>query len=300
MAQGGQSPRTPFRGFEGDEIEQFAELNSKLSVRKMKEIEGMLESLRERVTGLETQAEQTRLLQEKVANMEQENDRLRKENEKLKKEMEEMKGNNGILNETLSEVKQKQNDWIHVNEQTEQSLKRIMEEQNQEKKEIKEQVVQVIKEKEKFVRTTIDRVKCTVIFGVKESKITNRVEREDMEKNRIRQVLSTIVDDPEEAMKFVEYHRLGKYEEDKDRPIKIKFATQSYAEEVLSKAWKLAQVEEFRRVWISKDLDIEEREIQRNLVIEAKQKNEQRTEEEKKKFYWRVRDLRMKKYFYRK
>ena len=261
----------------------------------------MLESLRERVTGLETQAEQTRLLQEKVANMEQENDRLRKENEKLKKEMEEMKGNNGILNETLSEVKQKQNDWIRVNEQTEQSLKKIMEEQNQEKKEIKEQVVQVIKEKEKFVRTTIDRVKCTVIFGVKESKITNRVEREDMEKNRIRQVLSTIVDDPEEALKFVEeYHRLGKYEEDKDRPIKIKFATQSYAEEVLSKAWKLAQVKEFRRVWISKDLDIEEREIQRNLVIEAKQKNEQRTEEEKKKFCWRVRDLRMKKYFYRK
>ena len=302
MAAGAEStPNSPFMGFDGDEVNQAAELNSKLGVRRMKVMEELLEGLANRVNVLEKESQLTKELTEKMMNMEQENVRLRKENEKLKKEMEEMRGRSGMMNETLEEVKQKQRDWIEVKEQTEQSLRKIMQDQEQEKKEIKEQVVQVIKEKQKFVRTTIDRVKCVVVFGVKESNIPNKLEREEVEKNRLRQVLSTVVGEEEETMRFVEeYHRLGKYEENKDRPIKIKFAGQSYAEEVVSKAWKLAQVDEFKKIWISKDLDMEEREIQRNLVIEAKQKNEQRTEEEKKKFHWRVRDLRMKKYFHGK
>ena len=231
----------------------------------------------ERVSGLEGAAQQAREMEERLSVMQKDNERLRKENEKLKREMEEMRGNNGKLNETLKEVKQKQSDWVEVKEQTEQSLKKIMQEQEEGRKQIKEQVVQVIKEKEKFVRTTIDRVKCTVIYGMKETKIINRLEREEKEKNRIRQLLSKIVEDADEAMKYVEeYHRLGKYEEDKDRPIKIKFATQSWAEEVLSRAWKLAQEEEYRKVWISKDLDMQEREIQKNLVTEAKQKKTNR------------------------
>ena len=53
MAEEGATPRTPFIGFRGDEIEQYAELNSKLNIRKIKEIERVLEALVERVSGLE-------------------------------------------------------------------------------------------------------------------------------------------------------------------------------------------------------------------------------------------------------
>ena len=68
---------------------------------------------------------------------------------------------------------------------------------------------------------------------------------------------------------------------------------------MLNGAWKLAGVEEFKKVWINKDLDEEERITLRELVKEAKQKNDLRTEEEKERFYWRVRDLRLKKKFIR-
>ena len=67
-----------------------------------------------------------------------------------------------------------------------------------------------------------------------------------------------------------EYHRIGKFEEKKDRPLKIKFATQVQAEEVLNGAWKLAGVEEFKKVWINKDLDEEEKITLRELVKDAK------------------------------
>ena len=53
-------------------------------------------------------------------------------------------------------------------------------------------------------------------------------------------------------------------------------------------------------MWINKDLDEEERTTLKEIVNEAKQKNDLRTEEEKEQFYWRVRDLRLKKKFIRR
>lgn len=303
MAEGYSSPK-PFAGFGSDDIERAGELNSKLGLRRVGELESMIEKVLQRVEELEKESKVTKSLSEKLGFLEAENQKLRKENENLRKEMTEMKGKNRVLSENLSEVKKTQVVWKQVNEQNEQSMKRIIDEQQKEKqkekKEIKEQVIQVIKEKEKFVRTTMDRVKCVVLFGVEEEKVDNRLVRGEKEKHKIKQVLSTVVDDMDDTVRQIEeYHRLGKYDEGKDRPIKIKFATQSCAEDVISKAWKLAQVEELKKVWISKDMDLEERETQRRLVLEAKEKNYQRTEEEKRKFYWRVRDLRLKKNYYR-
>ena len=47
-------------------------------------------------------------------------------------------------------------------------------------------------------------------------------------------------------------------------------------------------------------MDRQEREELRELVEEARQKNSQRTEEERKQFYWKVRDLRLRRIYVRK
>ena len=41
----------------------------------------------------------------------------------------------------------------------------------------------------------------------------------------------------------------------------------------------------------------EERQKINELIKEAKEKNENRTEEEKKKFYWKVKDERLRKWY---
>ena len=126
------------------------------------------------------------------------------------------------------------------------------------------------------------------------------MEREKREKEKIRQVLAEIADDEGQAMSSVEeYYRLGKFEENKGRPVRVKFVTQTQAEEVINGAWKLARKEQFKRVWINRDLDEKERETLKGLVAEAKEKNELRTEEEKKKFYWKVLDLKLRKRYYK-
>ena len=58
----------------------------------------------------------------------------------------------------------------------------------------------------------------------------------------------------------------------KFRPIRIKFATQVQAEEVLSGSWRLSGDEVDKNVWINRDLDEAERLKQKELINEAKQK----------------------------
>ena len=65
-------------------------------------------------------------------------------------------------------------------------------------------------------------------------------------------------------------------------------------------SWKLAKKEEYKRVWINRDLDEVERRKQKELIGDAKEKNDIRTEEEKKKYYWKVVDLKVVKRYYRK
>ena len=56
-------------------------------------------------------------------------------------------------------------------------------------------------------------------------------------------------------------------------------------------------MEEYKKVWIRKDMNKEEREEENELKKSAKEKNEARTEMEKRKFYWRVIDLRLRKWY---
>ena len=161
-------------------------------------------------------------------------------------------------------------------------------------------MVSVIKEKEKLVRDTVDKVKCVVIFGIKEEKNVNRLEREQKEKEKVNEVLKEVIDENQPMGMVEEVYRIGKFEEGKYRPIKIKFTTQARAEEVISNAPKLAGKEKFKKVWINRDMDRDERDVLKTLVEQAKQKNLERTEEEQEQFYYQVRDLKIRKKFFKK
>ena len=72
---------------------------------------------------------------------------------------------------------------------------------------------------------------------------------------------------------------------------------QRAVEEITRRTGKLAQNTDYNNVWIKRDMNEEERVKERELREEAKGKNEKRTEIEKKTFYWRVIDMRLRKWY---
>ena len=91
--------------------------------------------------------------------------------------------------------------------------------------------------------------------------------------------------------------RLGSYEEGKNRPLKLKMRSQVAAEAILRRAWKLKDHEETKAIYIRRNMTQEEREKVRELVTEMKERNEARSEEERNKFFWKVRNERLKKWW---
>ncbi|MPC85403.1 hypothetical protein E2C01_080175 [Portunus trituberculatus] len=65
----------------------------------------------------------------------------------------------------------------------------------------------------------------------------------------------------------------------------------------MTRKGKLANDTEHQDIWIKRDMTLEEREKEKVLRNEAKEKNKKRTEIEKKNFYWRVLDRRLKKWY---
>lgn len=56
-----------------------------------------------------------------------------------------------------------------------------------------------------------------MVFGFKEEKIVNRLEREEKEKEKIKQIISATVEDEDQIVKSMEeYQRIGKFEENTD------------------------------------------------------------------------------------
>ena len=161
-------------------------------------------------------------------------------------------------------------------------------------------MIQVIKEKEELVRDTVDKKKCMVIFGLPEKKNPVKFVREREEKEVAQKLIKAIQDEGQELEKEVEeVYRLGKYSEGSKRPLKIKMRSQVGVEEIIARAGKLAGSLECSHIWIKRDMNQEEREKERRLRNEAREKNEKRTETEKKKFFWRVLDMRLRKWYIR-
>ena len=289
-----------FSGFKG---ERDYELSLRLVQRKFASLEETVYETMNRLA--KSESEQDELKNEiqslkkelrkayiMTSELEEENIELKKQ---LKKEAEEVKKCKDEIKNSVNKVQEQHTVWTKTQKENEVSMKKILENQQKANVDIKEKVVKVIKEKERLVRDTVDKVKCIVIFGVREDKETNRLERDLQEKEKVKGVLIEILEDDQAMNTVEEFHRIGKYQEGKDRPLKIKFVTQAKAEEVLSNAWKLAKKERFKRVWINKDMDREERDELKKLVEQMKQKNLERTEEEKEQFFYQVRDQKIRK-----
>jgi len=243
-------------------------------------------------------SEELDMLNKKTDDLEKENLLLKKENEKLASQVQANKRSVENYDENIREIKIVQNEWAREKDVVKVNFREIIESQKQDKENLTNAVIKVIKEKDNIIRDTVDKKKCVIIFGVKEKILPVRPIREKDEMEVVKDILQVVQEEnPDQDEEIEEVSRLGRYEEGGTRPMKVKFRSQIKASEILSRSWKLAQREEYKKIWIRKDLNEEERANMNELLQEAKQKNEMRTEEEKKRFYWKVREQRMIKWY---
>lgn len=230
---------------------------------------------------------------------------LREENRKLKEKMEKSESNTRIV---ATEVEGIKTVWKKQTEDNTAKLseiikeqKKVQEENKEKEKKFTQNVVRVIKEKENVVRDTIDKKKIIVIFGIEEEEIRDYEERKKSEVCKAGSLFSEIDDIGRNWEEEVEeIHRVGRYEKGKSRPLKVKFKVKAVAEEVMSKTWKLGKSENLKKYGIRNELTREEREIVKAKVDEVKQRNEERTEEDKKNFFWKVvGGKEIRKWYYR-
>ncbi len=88
-----------------------------------------------------------------------------------------MKKHKEEIKQSVKSVEEKQSAWRKIQETSKESMKKIIAEQKTDKKEIREEVISVIKQEKWLVRDTVDKVKCLVVFEIPEEKIVNKSER---------------------------------------------------------------------------------------------------------------------------
>ncbi|MPC25849.1 hypothetical protein E2C01_018972 [Portunus trituberculatus] len=146
----------------------------------------------------------------------------------------------------------------------------------------------------------VDKKKGFMIFGMKEKKNPNKITREHEERELAKAVIKQVQDSTQEFDQEVEeVIRLRRYSEGGRRPMKVRMRSQVAVEEIMARKGKLADDVEHKNIWIKRDMNLEEREKEKVLRSEVKEKDKKRIEIEKN-FYWRVLDMRLKKWYLRK
>ena len=271
--------------------------------------EGIAE-LKKEIAEMKEELERTKVNADKeIEQLKAENRMLKEEREKWKRSLETNDEKVKRHAESLEFMKEEQKIWKEEQtvwkkgqEERKIDFKLIIDQQNKENKEnLEKEVIRVIKKKEALVRDTVDKNKCVIVFGLKErvQPVTTTRERDELVLAKevvasVKEVNSEIEEEVEEV------YRLGRYKEGGERPMKIKFRSQTVVNEIINRTWKLSENEKFKKVWIRRDLNEEERKKMSELYMEAKQKNDQRKEEEMLKFYWRVKDSRLRKWYVRR
>ena len=141
---------------------------------------------------------------------------------------------------------------------------------------MEKEFIKVLKNKEALVRDVVEKKRCVVMFGIKEEKQPNRQLREKSELETAKEILNIVLDQNNEGHEIEEIYRMGKYAGKETRPMKVKFKSQTVVEEVLNRTWKLSTDQRYKEVFIRRDMNDEERAKQKELMEEAKQKNDQR------------------------
>ncbi len=159
---------------------------------------------------------------------------------------------------------------------------------------IQKEVKEIIRQNPKFLKDTIDTNNSIVIFGTKEHDLKNRIEKDKSEMKVIRVILRDL---ELEENSMEQYARLGKFEPKKNRPLKVTFKNSSVVESVMRKVKTLKENPQYQGVWINRCLCKEDRDKLREKIEEAKEKNDQRSEDEKLQFFYKVIGLQVKKWY---
>ena len=323
--EGGFSSPKNFGGFEND---------STTLHRRVRSIEKKIEELMRREERQEETQDREfqRSLKERVRRLEDNEKVLRAENSKLREEVEKYKNqlreglgkvekeketmnewmqvqNNEkkvfqeVLMERVEKEKENMNAWREEQENEKKTFREVVEEQIKEKEEhMQEKMVGVIKKKETMIIGMSEKKKSVLIFGAKENNITYRPKREKMEMKMVRDLLKNLNDEDRQNLEeeVEEVHRMGPYREGGKRPIKVLLKSQQVAEEVLYRTTKLREVEGCRNIYIKKNRNEEERKRHSELVEQARALNDERSEEEKNAFFWRVMGDQVRKWYMRR
>ena len=141
--------------------------------------------------------------------------------------------------------------------------------------------------------------KSVIIIGKTEEEVNNRIMRDKTELSNIMNIVHKVSKDITEK-DIEEFHRVGKYESGKHRPIKVTFQSANTMEEVIRNAKNLKDEEEMKNIWVKRCLNKEDRETLKDKIEEAKQKNEARSEEDKSLFFFKVVGLQVRKWYINK
>ncbi|MPC57720.1 hypothetical protein E2C01_051707 [Portunus trituberculatus] len=215
-----------------------------------------------------------------------------------------VKVQNGIVNRGEgglgeNKLKELRNEWKQEQEEEKVKFSEIVKRQIQENTKVA--VIEIIKEKEDLVGDTVDKKKSFMILGMKEKNHPNKFMRECVVRELARTVIKRVQDSAQELHQEVEeVIRLGIYSEGGRKPMKVRMKSQVAVEEIMARKGKLTNDNDHMDIWIKRDMNLVEKEKEKVLRSEAKEKYEKRTEIEKKNFYWRVLDMRLKKWYLRK
>ena len=272
----------------------------------IKDLKQELENLRKE---RENREEENGELKKEMAKLKKENElngklllELKKENEALKRSCD--KGESTVKEQVQSIMKDEVKIWKEESEREKVSFRQVLKEQQKESDaNIEKKVVGVIKNKPRLVRDTVEKKKCIIMYGMKEIKKSTKFLRERDEVKKAKEVIASLNNEEEDERyeeEIEEVYRLGRFKQGENRPLKVRFRSQAEAEELLYRAGRLSKTEEYKDIWLKRDLTEEERNRKRELSQCAKERNEERSEEEKKEFFWRVLDLRLVKWIIRK
>lgn len=229
---------------------------------------------------------------------------LRDENEALRLQLEEYKGQTKEMKTHVEEIKEKHNKWVNDEggKVKEVAMKEIMEEQKKqsesEKKDLESVIVKTIRSNEQVLRETIDRNKCIIIFGDIEEHIIEKKARDKEDINKARILIEHVDEEGNNWRDDIEeVRRMGKYSKGNTRPLRVQFRSRVTVDEIMNVTWRLNLTSKFKKITIRKDMSIEERNTRKELQTEANEKNGERTKEDEKKFFWRVWEGKIKKWY---
>ena len=260
-------------------------------------------------------------LKDRVERLEESEKNLMRENEKLRREVAQyrnmMKEGLGKVEKEKEDIKElvskddqrvkeavrkEVNEWKTQNEVEKINLKEVMEKQMEQKREdVAKEVIGVLKQKEVLVREIAEKKKSVIVFGLKENNITYRPRREKEELKSIRDIFKNLNDEERANLEeeIEEIHRLGQYREGITRPVKVLLKSQRATEDILYRTTKLKETAGLENIYIKRNKNEEERKKHNELLAEAKVKNNERSEDEKKAFFWKVVGDRVRKWFVR-